>query len=153
MRNLRESVLGHWAPLMPSAEECHAPVFPFLCLWSLPSPPPGFLVLSSFKLADVDVSPPYPTLCNAPRLAICRVGNPLSIVNTGSQSRAIAEVVALVALLSGIPLSPELLGRYGRHWKYRAPVSVLCVRACWLLASLPSPASHALDPLAPYCYI
>jgi len=57
-----------------------------------------------------------------------------------------------VALLSGIALSPELLGRYGRHSKNRDPVSVLRVRTSWLLASLPSPASHALDPLAPYCY-
>jgi len=33
-----------------------------------------------------------------------------------------------VALLSGIALSPELLGRYGRHTKSRDPVSVLRVR-------------------------
>jgi len=58
-----------------------------------------------------------------------------------------------VALLSGIALSPELLGRYGRHSKNRDPVSVLPVRTSWILASLPSPASHALDPLAPYCCI
>ena len=32
-------------------------------------------------------------------------------------------------------------------------VSVLHVRTCWSSASLPSPASHALDPLAPYCCI
>jgi len=57
-----------------------------------------------------------------------------------------------VALLSGIALSPELLGRYGRHSKNRDPGSVLRVRTAWLLVSLPSPASHALDPLAPYCY-
>jgi len=57
-----------------------------------------------------------------------------------------------VALLSGIALSPELLGRYGRLSKNRDLVSVFRVRTSWLLASLPSPASHALDPLAPYCY-
>jgi len=57
-----------------------------------------------------------------------------------------------VALLSGIALSPELLGRYRRHLKNRDPVSVLRVRTSWLLASLPSPPSHALDPLAPYCF-
>jgi len=57
-----------------------------------------------------------------------------------------------VALLAGIALSPELLGRYSRHSQNRNPVSVLRVRTSWLLASLPSPASHALDPLAPYCY-
>ena len=58
----------------------------------------------------------------------------------------------MVALLSGIALRPELLGRYGRHSKSRDLVSVLRVRTSWLLASLLSPASHALDPLAPYCY-
>jgi len=57
-----------------------------------------------------------------------------------------------VALPSGIALSPELLGRYGRPSKNRDLVSVLCVGTSWLLASLPSPASHALDPLPPYCY-
>jgi len=58
-----------------------------------------------------------------------------------------------VALLPGIAPSPELSGRYSRHSKNRDPVSVLRVRTSWLLASLPSPASHALGPLAPYCYI
>jgi len=58
-----------------------------------------------------------------------------------------------VALLCGIALSPELLGGYGRHSKDRNPVSVLSVRTSWLLASLPSPASPVLDPLAPYCCI
>ena len=58
-----------------------------------------------------------------------------------------------MALLSGIALSPELLGRYGRHSKNLDPVSVLCVRTSWLLASLPAPASQALDPLALYWYI
>jgi len=46
-----------------------------------------------------------------------------------------------VALLSGIALSPELLGRYGRHSKNRDPVSVLRVRTSRSLASFPSPAS------------
>jgi len=57
-----------------------------------------------------------------------------------------------VALLSGIALSHELLGRYGRHSNNRDPVSVLRVRTSRSLASLPSPASHTSDPLAPYCY-
>jgi len=57
-----------------------------------------------------------------------------------------------VALLSGIALSPELQDRYGRHLKNCDPVSVLRVRTSRSLASLPSPAPHALDPLAPYCY-
>jgi len=41
------------------------------------------------------------------------------------------EVVALVALLSGIALSPELQDRYGPHSKTCDPVSVLCVRTSW----------------------
>jgi len=57
---------------------------PFLSLRSLASPPTGFSILSSFKHACVDVSPPYPALRDASRLAICIVGNPLSIVNTRS---------------------------------------------------------------------
>ena len=110
----------------------------------------SFLV--PFVFARVDVPTLYPALRDASRLATCTVGNPLFLVNTQSQSRAIGEVVALVALLSGIALSPELLGRHGRHSKNRDPVSVLRVRTSWFLASLPTPASHASDPLAPYSY-
>jgi len=109
--------------------------------------------LVPFVFVRVDVPTRYPALRDAPRLAICTVGNPLFLVNTRSQSRAIGEVVALVALLSGIALSPELLGRYGRHSKNRDPVSVLRVRTSRSLASLPSPASHASDPLVSYCYV
>jgi len=115
-------------------------------------PSHGVLDSVFVKHACVDVSPPYPALRDASRLAICTVGKPPSFVNTRSQLRAIGEVVALVALLSGIALSPELLGRYGRFSKNRDLVVVLRVRTSWSLASLPSPASHALDPLAPYCY-
>jgi len=60
------------------------PSLPFLSLGCLASPPRGFLILSSFKHAWADVSPPYPALRNASRLAICTVGNPISIVNTRS---------------------------------------------------------------------
>jgi len=63
------------------------------------------------------------------------------------------EVVALLALLSGIALFPELQVLYGQHSKNCDPVSVLRVRTSRSLASLPSPASHASDPLAPYCYV
>ena len=110
----------------------------------------SFLV--PFVIVRVDVPTLYPALRDASRLAICTVGNPFFLVNTRSQFRAIGEVVALVALLSGIALSPELLGRNGRHSKNRDPVSVLRVRTSRSLASLPSPASHVLDPLVPYCY-
>ena len=111
----------------------------------------SFLVL--FVFVRVDVPTLYPALRDAYRLAICAVGKPFFLVNTRSQSRAIGEVVALVALLSGIALSPELLGRYSRHSKNRDPVSVPRVRTSRSLASLPTAASHASDPLAPYCYV
>jgi len=110
----------------------------------------SFLV--PFVFVRVDVPTLYPALRDASRLAFCTVGNPLLLVNTRSQSRAIGEVVALVALLSGIALSLELLGRYSRRSKNRDPVSVLRVRTSRSLASPPSPAPHGLDPLAPYCY-
>jgi len=125
--------------------------FPLSGVSGLPSH--GVLVSVFVEHARVGVSPPYPALRDASRLAICTVGKPPSFVNARSQLRVIGEVVALVALLSGIALSPEVLGRYGRFSKSRDLVSVLRVRTSRLLASLPSPASHALDPLAPYCYI
>jgi len=43
------------------------------------------------------------------------VGNALTSSTGRSQSRAIGDVVAPVALLSGIALSPESPVRYGRH--------------------------------------
>ena len=55
-------------------------------------------------------------------------------------------------LLSGIAFTPELRGGDGRLSNNCDPGSVLRVRTSWSLASFPSPASHALDPLAPYCY-
>jgi len=58
------------------------PSLPFLSLGPLASPPTGFLILFSFKHACVSVSPPYTVLRDVFRLAICTVGNPLSIVNT-----------------------------------------------------------------------
>ena len=45
-----------------------------------------------------------------------------------------------------------MLGRYARFSKICDLVSVLRVRTSWSSASLPSPASHAFGPLAPYCY-
>jgi len=101
----------------------------------------------------VDVRTLYPALRDASRLPFCTDGNSLFLVNTRSQSRAIGEVVALVALLSGSALSPGLLGRYGRYLKGPDTVSVPPVRTSRSLASLRSPASHAFDPLAPYCYV
>jgi len=61
-------------------------------------------------------SPPFlRNVFRCPRLALCTVGNPLTSSTGRSQSRAIGEVVAPVALLSSIALSPESPVRYGRH--------------------------------------
>ena len=57
-----------------------------------------------------------------------------------------------MALLSGFAPSRELRGRYSWHSKNCDAVSVLRLPISRSLASLPSPASHGLDPLAPYCY-
>ena len=55
------------------------------------------------------------TVLRCPRLALCTVGN-LSRSSMGqSLSLVIGEVVAPVALFSGIALSPESRFRYGRH--------------------------------------
>ena len=58
-----------------------------------------------------------------------------------------------MALLSDIALSPELQDRYGgfRKTVTPSPPSMFVLLGC--LASLPSPAFHALDPLAPYCCV
>ena len=55
------------------------------------------------------------TVFRCPRLALCTVGNPSPSSMGRSQSQVIGEVVAPVALLSGIALSPGSRFRYGRH--------------------------------------
>ena len=64
------------------------------------------------------------------------------------QPRAIAQVVALVALLSGIALSPENTVRYGRHRRktvilLRSPSLVLLV-----IGSTPPSSSYRSRPVA-----
>jgi len=62
------------------------------------------------------LSPPFSALrfcCS--RLTLCTVGNPLTSSTGRSHSCAISEVVAPVALLSGIALSPEIPVRYVGH--------------------------------------
>ena len=64
------------------------------------------------------------------------------------QSRAIGEVVAPVALLSGIALSPENTVRYGRHRRktvisLRSPALVLLV-----IGSPPPSSSYRFRPVA-----
>ena len=70
-----------WWPLPRSFTYTHLPQ---LLLRPLASPPTGFLILSSFKHACVNVSPPYPTLQDTSCLVICMVSYPPPIVNTRS---------------------------------------------------------------------
>jgi len=70
-----------------------------------------------------------------------------------SQSRAIGEVVAPVALLPGIALSPESPVRYGRHRRkvvrsLRSPSLALLGLGLPLLLLF----SSRSDQLAPYCF-
>lgn len=63
---------------------------------------------------------------------------------------ALGEVIALLALLallSGISLSPKLLGRYSWHSKNGDSVSLLCVHTSWFLTCLPPLSSHVWIPL------
>jgi len=59
--------------------------------------------------------PSFLRTCFAASLNICTVGNPFLSSMGRSQSRVIVEVVAPVALLPGIALSPWFTVRYGRH--------------------------------------
>jgi len=88
-----------------------------------------------------------------PRLTLCTVSNPLTLSTGRSQSRAIGEVVAQVALLSATALSPESPVRYGRHrqkiviW-FRSPSLVLLGLGLPLLFLLPR-----FHRLALYCLL
>ena len=80
---------------------------------------PGLLSPSSLR-----------TVFRCPHLALCTVGNPSPSSMGWSQSRVIGEVVAPVALFSGIALSPKSQFRYGRHRRkavisFRSPSLVL----------------------------
>ena len=59
--------------------------------------------------------PPFLRTCFAASLNFCTVGNPFLSSMGRSQSRAIVEVVAPVALPPGIALPPWSTVRYGRH--------------------------------------
>ena len=95
-------------------------------------------------------SPLPRTSFRCPRLTFCTVGQPLPPSMGWSQSRAIGEVVAPVALLSGIALSPENIGRYGRHRRktvisFRSPSLVLLVLGLPLLSPLATVSSGGHD--------
>ena len=80
-----------------------------------------------------------------PRLRLCTVGNPLTSSTGRSQSRAIGEVVAPVALLFGIALSPKSPVRYGRH-RRKVVISLRSPSLVLLGLGLP-----LLSPLLRFC--
>ena len=95
-------------------------------------------------------SPLLRTSFRWPRLTFCTVGQPLPSSMGRSQSRVIGEVVAPVALLSGIALSPENTVRYGRHRRkavisLRSPSLVLLVLGLPLLPPLSTVSSGGYD--------
>jgi hypothetical protein len=78
------------------------------------------LSLGSLCLGVVTVTPPPfpPHRGSQPSLNTLHGRQRFSLVHVRSQSRVIGEVVAPVALLSGIALSPEVLvGTVGFHQK------------------------------------
>ena len=95
-------------------------------------------------------SPLLRTSFRCPRLTFCTVGQPLPSSTGRSQSRVIGEVVAPVALLSGIAHSPENSARYGRHRRkvvisFRSPSLVLLMLGPPLLPPLSTVSSGGHD--------
>jgi len=93
------------------------------------------------------------TVFSCPRLTLCTVGNPFTSSTGQSQSQAISEVVAPVALLSGIALSPESPVQYGQHRRkivisLRSPS--LALLGLGLRLNLPL---LRFRRLAPYCFL
>ena len=82
--------------------------------------------------SQLPLHPLFPHHGLGPSLTLCTVGQPLPTSMGRFQSQVIGEVVAPVALLSGIALSPENFVRYGRHCRknvisLRSPSLVLLV--------------------------
>jgi len=93
------------------------------------------------------------TVFRCPHLTVCTVGNPLTSSMGRSQSWAIGAVVAPVALLSGIVLSPASSVCYGRHRRkivisLRSPSPLLLTLGLPLLSLL-----LRFCRLAPYCLL
>jgi len=85
------------------------------------------------------------------RLTLCMVGNPLTSSMGRSQSQAMGEVVAPVALLSGLALSPASPVRYGQH---RRKIVISLWLPFLVLLSLGLPLLPLLlwsHRLTPYC--
>ena len=82
--------------------------------------------------------PLFPHRGSHSRLTLCTVGQPLPSSMGRLQSRVIGEVVALVALLSGIALSPENTVRYGRP-RQKTVISLRSPSLVLLVLGLPLP--------------
>ena len=80
----------------------------------------------------------FPHRGSRPRLTHCTIGQPLPSSMGRLQSRVIGEVVAPVALLSGIALSPENTVRYGRH-RRKTVISLRSPSLVLLVLGLPLP--------------
>ena len=148
MRNHRRLVPSHpkTTAVLPSWRKTLSP--PALPSDSL------LMALSSGSLclgvSRLHFPPPLRTSFRCPRLTFCTVGQPLPSSMGRSQSRVIGEVVAPVALLSGIALSPENSVRYGRLCRktvisFRSPSLVLLVLGLPLLPPLSTVSSGGHD--------
>ena len=106
------------------------------------------------------LDPLFPHCGSRSRLTLCTVGQPLPSSMRRFQSRVIGKVVAPLALLSGIALSPENTVWYGRHHRktvilLRSPSLVLPVLGLPLPPPLlssscgPVTAKHSLCGISP----
>ena len=95
--------------------ECH-------CLWA----------------SRLPLHPLFPHRGSRTRLTLCTVRQPLPSSMSRLQSRVIGEVVAPVALLSGIALSPENTVWYGRH-RRKTVISLRSPSLVLLVLGLPLP--------------
>ena len=117
-------------------------------------PPDGIIYGQSLSRGFTVTLPSFLlTVFCFPRLTLCMVGNPLTSSTGPSQSRAISEVVAPVALCSGIALSPESPLRYGWH---RRKVVISLWSPSLVLLGMRQPILSPLlrfRQLAPYCLL
>ena len=88
--------------------------------------------------SQLPLHPLFPHRGSRSRLTLCTVGQALLSSMGRLQSRVISEVVALVALLSGIALSPENTVGYGQHHR-RSVISLRSPSLVLLVLGLPLP--------------
>ena len=90
------------------------------------------------RASRLPLHPLFPHRCLRSRLTLCTVGQPLLSSMGRLQSRVIGEVVAPVALLSGIALSLENTVRYGQR-RQKTVVSLRSPSLVLLVLGLPLP--------------